>query len=510
MSSVSPTSASTSAPTTSATTTTSSPATSSSASTSNSASAGQAILTALGGGAGFNVDSVVSAIIQAEGAGKTDQLNAQTAQLDSQVSAYSQFTAAAAQVQSAIATLTTPSSFNSYQALVGDTTVASATTSADAVPGNYSLAVTQLAQGTTLQSAAVANSSIAVGTGTLSITAGSSSFSVKITSTNNTLAGIANAINNATGNPGVSASIVTNNNGSYLQLSSSVTGAANGVTVAETDAGTGLKSLTYAPGGTSNGLTQTQAAQDAIIQINGAAYNSASNSISSAISGVTIDALAVSKTGVTTSLTVAADPSGPTSAINSFVTAYNSLVGVVSGLTSYDSSTGQAGVLLGDSLLGDFTNLTQGIIAGNNPGPGSASLKSLAQIGVTVNDDGTLSVDSAALGGALQSNPTAVSTLFTDPTNGVAVRLNSVLKTFTQSGGLVDQAVTSLQGSLTDISTQQATLNDQLSQTQSQLFAEYQAMETVVAGLKSTASQLTTELAALPQNWGPVSSTSTG
>ena len=103
-----------------------------------------------------------------------------------------------------------------------------------------------------------------------------------------------------------------------------------------------------------------------------------------------------------------------------------------------------------------------------------------------------------------------MSTLFTDPTNGVAVQLNSVLKTFTQSGGLVDQAVTSLQSSLTDISAQQATLNDQLSQTQSQLFAEYQAMETVVAGLKSTASQLTTELAALPQNWGPVSSTTGG
>jgi len=515
MSSVSPTSTSTAttASTTpaAATTTTGSTTGSTTASgTGSTDTAGQTILTALNSGAGFNVDSVVSAIVTSEGAGQTAVLNAQITSIDAQVSAYSQFTAAAATVQSAINTLNTPSSFNSYQAIVGDTTVATATTTSTATPGNYSLAVTQVAQGTTLKSAVVASgSTTAIGTGTLNITVGTSTFSVQIGSSANSLAGIANAINNATGNPGVGASIVTTNTGAYLQLSSSVTGASNTLSVSAAGGDGGLSALNYTAGGSSNGLTQTQAAQDAIIQINGSPFNSSSNSITGAISGVTINALAVSATGKTTTLTVAADPTGPTSAINSFVSAYNSLVGIVNNLTSYDASTGTAGTLLGDSLLSGFTSQVQGIIAGGVPsGSGSSALTSLAQIGITVGTDGTLSVSAATLNSALQNNPSAVSNLFTNSKTGVAVQLGNVLTTFTQSGGLVDQATTSLQSTLTNISKQQTALNDQLTQLQSQLYAEYTAMETVVSQLKSTATALTSELAALPQNWGPISTSS--
>ena len=513
MSSVSPTSTSTAA-TTAANTAATTAATTSAASTSSSggATAGQTILTALNSGAGFNVDAVVSAIVTSEGAGQTAQFNQQITQVDAQVSAYSQFTAAAATVQTAIKALATPSAFNSYQALVGDSTIATATTSSSAIPANYSLGVTQLALGTTLTSAPIAaGSGVAVGTGTLTLSVGSTSFSVAIGSTNNTLGDIANAINNATGNPGIGASVVTTNTGSYLKLSSSVTGAANNLSVTTTGGDGGLSSLTYTPGGTSNGLTQTQQAQDAIITIDGLPYNSASNSISNAISGVTINALAVSKTGVTTSLTVAPDPTGPTSAINSFVTAYNSLVGIVNNLTSYDAATSTAGPLLGDSLLGTFTSQVQGIIGGGTPGAsGSSALTSLAQIGLTVNTDGTLAVNSATLNSALQTNPSAVSNLFTNTSSGVAVQLDNVLTKFTASGGLVDQTTTSLQSTLTSISTQQTALNDQLTQLQSQLYAEYTAMETVVSQLKSTASALTSELASLPQNWGPISTSTSG
>ena len=507
MSSVSPTSA---ASTTAATPASTASSASSAASSASTQTAGQTILTALGSGAGFNVDAVVSALVTAEGAGQTAQLNQQITQIDTQVSAYSQFSAAAATVQTAIQALSTPTDFNSYQAVVGDTTVATATTSSSAVPANYSLSVTQLAQGASLRSAAYASgSSATVGTGTLAITVGNSSFNVTIGSSSNTLAGIANAINNAPGNPGVAASIVTSNSGSYLQLSSSVTGAANGLSVTASGGDGGLSALTYTAGGASNGLTQTQAAQDAIISINGLAYNSASNIVSSAISGVTINLLAASKNGATTSLTVAPDPSGPSGAIKSFVQAYNSLVGIVQGLTSYDATTDTAGPLLGDSLISNFTGQVNAIIAGGIPSASSsAALTSLAQIGVTVNQDGTLAINQTTLNSALQTNSAAVSSLFTNSTNGVAVRLNNVLTTFTQTGGLVDGTVNSLKTSLTTISTQQTLLDSQLTQLQSQLYAEYNAMETMVTQLKSTATALTSELAALPQNWGPISTNS--
>ena len=472
---------------------------------------GGSIITSAGVGSGIDVNAIVSAIVSSEGAGQTAQLNAQTAQISSQISAYSQVSAAAASVQSAIQALSTPSNFNNYPATVTDTTVASATAGATAVPGNYSLSVSQLAQGTNLQSAAYASASTTqVGTGTLSIAAGSSSFKVTITASNNTLAGIANAINNASGNPGVSASVLTANNGSYLVLSSSVTGAANAVTVTETDGGTGLKGLTYSPtGGAGNGLTQTQAAQDAVISINGLAYNSPSNSISTAISGVTINALKVSANGATTGLTVASNPTTTATNISSFVQAYNSFIQTVAGLTAYNAQTSTSGPLLGDSLTTGFLNQLGNVVSAGTASTGASStLTSLAQIGVSVNLDGTLSLNSTTLNAALQSNPGSVAALFTNTKTGAATKLNSLFLTYTTSGGLFDQATTALQGSLRSISAQQAQLNDQLTQLQSQLFSEYNAMDIVVARLKATASQLTSELSSLPTNWGPVSSSS--
>lgn len=516
MSSVSPTSTSTTTPATTPTATqTQATGSNSSGSTSTSAAtAGQTILTALGSGAGFNVDDVVSAIVTSEGAGLTDQYNAQITAIDTQVSAYSQFSTAAATVQTAIDTLTTPATFNSFQAVVGDTSVASASATTGAVSGNYSLAVTQVAQGAALTSAVVSGGATGVlGTGTLSIAVGGTQFNVTLGSTNDTLAGLANAINNATGNPGVGATLITTNTGTYLQLSSSVTGAANTLSVTATGASGTLATFNYTAGGAHNGLTQSQAAQDAIVSINGQAFNSASNTITGAITGVTINALAASKSGVTTTLTVAPDPTGPTSAVNSFVSAYNSLVNEVSSLTSYNAATSTAGPLLGDTLIGGFVAQMQGIIAGGQAGAsgtGSAAINSLAQIGITVNDDGTLAVNSTALQSALQTNSAAVSNLFTNKTGGVATKLNGLLTTYTATGGLIDQATQSLQTTLTGIGTQQTVLNDQLTQLQSQLYAEYTAMETVVAGLKSTATALTSELASLPQNWGPVSTTTTG
>ncbi len=496
MSSISPTSTSSSStPASNAVTTQSNP--------------GSAIISSAGLGSGLDINAIVSAIVQSEGQGQSAEYNQQTSLINSQIAGYSSLTAAAASVQTAIESLTTSASFNNYTATVGAAAVASATTSANAVPGSYTLAITQLAQGTNLQSAAFSGgSSATVGTGTLKIAVGSSSFSVSVTSSNNTLSGIASAINAASDNPGISATVITADTGSYLALSSSVTGASNAVTVSETDAGTGLSRLTYNPASQSNGLTQTQAAQNSVIAINGLTYTSASNAISTAISGVTINATALTTSSGPTTLTVSANPSGPTSAINSFVSAYNGLIGILNPLQSYDVTTGTSGALFGSSLTNSFSTQLTKLISGGTPSTSSTSssaLTSLAQIGITVNLDGTLAVNSSTLSTALQTNPTAVSNLFTNATTGVAPGLDKLLITFTAPGGLIDQQVTALQGSLNNISTQQKSLNDYLAQLQSSLFSEYNAMDSMVAKLKSEQAQLTAQLAALTTNYGPVS-----
>ncbi len=489
MSSVSPTTSSSSTPATS------------------SASSGSGIVSSTGLGSGVDINSIVTALVNAEGQGQTNLIKNQQSTLNGQITAYSKFTAAASAVQTAVDSLTSSATFNSYAATVGDISIASASVNASAVPGSYSLSVTQLAQGTTLSSGAFTSTTATVGTGTLNISAGSSSFAVTIDATHNTLSAIAAAINAATGNPGVSATIITGNDGAHLVLSSQVTGAANAVSVTQSGGDGNLKSIAYTAGGAANGLTQTQAAQDAILTLNGYTYNSKTNAVTSALSGVTINLLAASKGGATTTLTVAADPSGPAGAIATLIKSYNALIAQVSQLDQYDPTSGASTPLFGSSLLEGFRSQISGIATGGIPGAqGSSTLTSLAQIGITVNLDGTLSSDSTALSTALKNNPAGVTALFTNAKTGIATRLSNVLFEYTGAGGLVDQTVTSLKGSLNDLANQQTALNARLADLQTSLYATYNHMDLVVSQLKATGNSINTQLAALPTYYGPVNS----
>jgi flagellar hook-associated protein 2 len=489
MSTVSPTSSSSSNPATS------------------SASSGSGIVSSTGLGSGVDINSIVTALVNAEGTGQTNLIKSQQSALNGQITAYSQLTAAASAVQTAVDSLTSSATFNSYAATVADTTIASASVSASAVPGSYSLSVTQLAQGATLSSGAFSSTTATVGTGTLNIAVGSSSFTVKIDTTNNTLSGIAAAINSATGNPGVSATIITGNDGAHLVLSSQVTGAANTLSVTQSGGDGNLNSIAYTAGATGNGLTQTQAAQDAILTLNGYTYNSKTNAVTTALTGVTINLLAASKSGATTTLTVAADPSGPAGAIATLIKSYNSLIGVVGQLDQYDATTGTSTPLFGSSLLQGFRSQISSIVTGGIPGAqGSLNLTSLAQIGITVNLDGTLSSDSNQLTTALKNNAAGVTALFTSAKTGIATRLSNVLFEYTSAGGIVDQTVKSLKLSLTDLANQQTSLNARLADLQASLYATYNHMDLVVSQLKATGNSINAQLAALPTYYGPTNS----
>ena len=131
-----------------------------------------------------------------------------------------------------------------------------------------------------LSSAPVASATTVIGTGTLQISIGGQSTSITIGPSNDSLGAIAETINAASNNPGVTASVFSTTAGARLVISGTETGAANAITVAETDGGAGLASLTYDPANTTNSLTQTQAALDANFTVNGYDATSASNVVS--------------------------------------------------------------------------------------------------------------------------------------------------------------------------------------------------------------------------------------
>lgn len=450
------------------------------------------------GGSVIDVASLVSQLVAVTKAPQESLISARTQAVTAQISAVGTLKNALATFQSSLSTISTPSAFNTVAASSSDPTAFTATADSSAVLGSYSVDVSQLAQAQQLVSNAFASgSSSVVGTGTLKLTLGSSSVSVDIAASGDTLAGIAAAINGASGNPGIQASVVTGTDGAHLVLTSSLTGSTNAIQIAETDGGSGLAGLTYSSGSPGNYRVQT-AAQDASISISGVAYTSASNTVTDALSGVTLNLLAA--TTSTATLSVSTDTSTVESNISAFVTAYNTLQGSLSSLGSYDATTSTAGPMMGDALLSGVQNQVRSTLY-SLVDTGSSTYNSLASIGITTNPDGTLSVNAATLSSALTSDFAAVSQLFSG-TSGIAGALNTQISANLTAGGPIDSRSKTLiqqESALTQQSTQ---LDQQMNELTASLTEQYSALNTLLSSLQSTSSYLTQAFASLPQVQG--------
>jgi flagellar hook-associated protein 2 len=481
-------------PTTTTTPTSTSAASTSAANASTSGAA--AAVTSTGIGSGLNISAIVSALTTSYGAAQQNQITTQETSLDAQVSAFGTFTSSLDSLQATLSAIDTPSTLAGFAASVADKTVATATASSDAVAGNYSLEVQNLATSATLTSAAVAGSGTVIGTGTLTIATGGATSNITIDSSNDTLAGIAAAINGAADNPGVTASILTTTAGARLVISGTATGTGNGITVTEAGGDGGLSSLVYDPANNVTNLTQTQAAQDANFTLNGYAATSASNVVTGVLSGVTLNLVGASAANTSTTLTVSPDTSTASTAITAFVTALSSTISSIQTLTGYNATTQVAGALQGNATLQSFQNqlatildtVTSGATGANSSDP----INSLTDLGITANSDGSYSTDATKLSTALTANLSGVENLL-GGTKGIATQLNTLINSYTKTGGILSTINTGLQAGLTNLSTEQTALNAELATYSATLTTQYNAMDAAVAALKQTQTYLTAE-----------------
>jgi len=455
------------------------------------------------GGSVIDVSNLVSELVAASEAPQQTLIANQTQQVTTQISSLGQLKSALSTFQSALSALDTPTAFQLETANSGSPSVFTATASNGAPTGTYNVAVTALASAQQLLSKPVSGATI--GTGTLQLSLGGTSFSVKVDSSDDTLADLATAINSAAGNPGIGATVLQGTGGSYLLLTSSQTGAANTIQVTETDGGTGLAALTYGTGNTGN-YTQEAGAQDAAFSISGVSFTSPSNSVTNAINGVTLNLLGVSPTSGTppvatpATLSIATDTATISGNIQSFVSAYNTLQSTLVQLGGYDSSTNTAGPMMGDAgLEGIQSQIQQALYSIVNTG--SPTYNTLASVGITTNADGTLSVNSNTLSAALSSNFSAVSQLFSS-SSGVAATLNTdIASALGPNGSLTAEGNTlaSQDNSLTQQSNQ---LQTQMAALQASLTQQYSALNALLSSLQTTSSYLSQAFATLPQVQG--------
>ena len=364
------------------------------------------IATTLGVGSGIDIKSLVDGLTAADRAPKDAAIKQRQDANTAKISSLAEIANGIDTFASALSSLIGGGSLFS-QPSVSDASILSASTIAGTQLGSLSgeIEVVQLAKLQSLQSAAM-DATAPVGQGDLTLTTASGSVTVTIDASNDSLAGLAAAINAK--NAGVAASIVTDSNGARLVLKGA-TGAANAFTLG-VPAGTtsGLERFAYDPN-VAGGMSLAQGAQDAIVRLDGVQVNRSGNSFSDLIPGVQID-LKRAAPGTSVSLGVTRPTTAIQQAVGDFVSAYNELEGVVSKAVSAGQTGQDGGVLRNDLSVRELQRQLAKLPSMTLSSTGT--IKTLAEIGVATNRDGTLSLDTSRLATALAQDPMGVEGLF--------------------------------------------------------------------------------------------------
>jgi len=453
---------------------------------------GLGLIQSLGIGSGLDVQSLVKQLVAADRAPLEARITRQASSVATTLSAMGTLKGAIATFQTALTPLTTLSKFQVMATSSADDKVFTATAGSGAVAGGYGVEVRQLAQPEQLISTAFAGGAAAsVGSGTLQISLGSASFGVTVAAATATLADLRDAINSATGNPGVRATLVYGVNGAQLVLTSSATGAGNTIRVAVSNAAGSLAQLSYTGTGDPH-YTEAQQPQDAIVIISGVEHHGSGNVVAGAIDGVTLNLLAA-KPGTTLNLAVSNDQNAVIANVNRLVEAYNTMQGQLRTLGSYNAASKTGGPLLGDWLLsGTQFKLNRGM---TDPVNGlTSSYSSLAALGITTGADGAMSVNSSKLQAALSADSGSVARLFSG-SQGIATRLNATVTTLLEAGGAIAARDANLVTAQKDVVDQETALNGRMRFAQQNYLKQFNALDRLMSALQSTANYLTQQLA---------------
>ncbi len=466
-------------------------------------------------GSGLDINGIVSQLMAIERR-PIAALDQREQTYRTKLSAYGTLKSMLTGLQGTAQSLKDTSKFNVFKPSVGDDKVLSVSASASAVAGSYSVEVFALAQSQQLTKGGFTSSSQVVGTGTIRLELGSysggvftvnpekSAKNITIDSTNSTLAGIRDAINAA--GAGVSATIVNGVGGSQLFLTANDTGLTNSIRITTTDAdgnnvdAAGLSQLVYDPttaGGNITNLSETKAAQNAALKINGIDVSSASNSISGALDGLTLNLLKTN-VGTPTTISVNKDTAAIKAKIEAFVKSYNDLSRTLRDLTAFNSTTRTASPLNGDGAARIVQSQLRNVLS-NPVGGGSSGYSRLSEVGITFQADGSLAIDSSKLQAALDNPSKDLSTLFVSSgsTIGLAGALDKAIDSLVDSDGLLSGRTDGINNSIRDLGKQRDTLERRLQDTEKRLRAQFTALDAAVSRMQNTSTYLQRQLNAL-------------
>mgnify|MGYP003526854454 CR=1 FL=1 len=452
-----------------------------------------------GVGSGIDIDSIVTALVNAQKAPKQSQITDQKSTATTKLSAIGTLKSALATFQAAMKGVNTTSAFAGLAAKSSDTNILTTTLGTDAAAGVYKIKTSVLATASKVATQYIGTSET-FGAGKLTIQQGAGSPLTVNVAANASLSTIRDSINTQLKDKGITANIITDDGGQRLVLSSTKTGDGTDISVtASADSSLGkldIDGLGTKASPTAGGYIQAPAV-DAQFTIDGLSMTSASNTVTSAIGGVEFTLVKADEA----TLTVATNSAGLKTSVKTFVDAYNTLVSSIKKLTSVTTATDSDGVttstaaaLTGDSATRSILSSLRNELTGSSTSGGSISM--LSQMGVTSKNDGTLEVDDKKLDAALTKNAASVQGFFTG-TGGLLTRMSSSLDVYSKDDGMLDQRTDSANETLSALTKQQEALDRRIEKVEATLYAKYNAMDNLIAQLNATSKSVMTTLNAL-------------
>lgn len=478
-------------------------------------------------GSGIDIDSIVASMVAAERAPKESQLATLEKKTTTQITAIGALKGAISDFQAALGALNKQNLFQARSATSSKSDLVGVTAATTAGAGSYQLEVKSLASSSKVALQPFTNTAEAPATfggGTLTFKIGDKSLSVAVDEANNTLTGIRDAINAGGKDIGLTATIVTDDAGARLVLSSASTGAGEDITVEGKTTNAGLGSLSLEalkfdgsiveprpsdfendPQGYESAMAlyregpmTLSEAQSAQISVDGLLITSKTNKVDGAIEGVTLDLKAKTAANEPLTITVAEDKAGVKKHIQSFVDSYNKLIGVINTQTKVtavgDDKAPLTGALVGDATARTLLNTIRNELVNVQ---GDGALRALTDIGITTQKDGTLAIDSTKLDKAMANSFAELPALFTGE-QGLATRLDNKLKPYTETGGILEQRNKAMTETISKIDDQKEDLTRRIASLQERLYKQFNAMDTLVGQLTNTSNSLLASLENLP------------
>ncbi|HCL54159.1 flagellar filament capping protein FliD [Pseudomonas fulva] len=435
-------------------------------------------------GSGLDISGIVKALASAEKAPKQTQINNQTTTATTSLSAIGSVKSALETFRAAVAKLNTASSFSGLASSSSDEAIAKIKLGDGASSGNYALEVTQLATASKISTQIYEKTSTIVNDSgesqTLTINQGNATHSVNIAA-GATLQQARDTINDQLQSKGITANIVTDASGSRLIFSS-------------TKMGEGTELTLGGDASMAQGVSTVATPQNAKYTLDGLALESASNTVTGAISGVDITLVKEGKSN----LAVTSNSDTLKTSVKSFVTAYNALMTTINTQTKVTTgadgaATGSA-ALTGDATMRSLVNSVRNEISHS---VGATGLRTLSQLGInTVQKTGLLEFNDTKWDAAVKTYGADINNLFTGK-DGLLTRMTNVTEEYTKAGGILASRQTSLTNQLKELEESQQALDRRIDSLTDTLTKKYNAMDTMVAQLKATSDSVMTTLNAL-------------